>query len=78
MKVTEVPGQTELAETAIATLTGRLSTTVIVTALEVFGLPVKQGVALEVIRQDTISPCTGVKVKLALLVPEGVPFIFHW
>ena len=54
VKVTEVPEQTGLAEAAIEMLTGRLGFTVIVTVLEVAGLPVAQ-VALEVRTQVTAS-----------------------
>ena len=54
VKVTEVPAQTELAEAAIETLTGKFGLTVMVTTLEVAGLPVAQ-VALEVKIQVTAS-----------------------
>jgi hypothetical protein len=47
VKVTEVPAHTGFAEGAIETLTGRFGFTVIVTTLEVAGLPVTH-VALEV------------------------------
>ena len=40
VKVTEVPAQTGFAEAAIETLTGRFGFTVMVTVLEVAGLPV--------------------------------------
>ena len=78
VKVIEVPGHTEFAEAATDTATGRLSATVMVTAFEVAGLPMEQGVALEVRRQVTASPSTGVKVKVVLFVPALVPFTFHW
>ena len=54
VKVTEVPVQTGLAEAAIATLTGKFGLTVMVTVLEVAGLPVAQ-VAFEVKMQVTAS-----------------------
>ena len=54
VKVTEVPAQTGLAEAAIETLTGRFELTVMVTVLEVAGLPVAQ-VAFEVRTQVTAS-----------------------
>jgi hypothetical protein len=59
--VTEVPEQTGLAEAAMKMLTGRFGFTVMVTALEVAGLPVAQ-VALEVSTQVTMFPFAGVKV----------------
>ena len=54
VKVTEVPAQTGLAEAAIEMLTGKFGLTVMVTVLEVAGLPVAQ-VALEVRTQVTAS-----------------------
>ena len=59
VKVTEVPAQTGLADTTIATLTGRFGFTVMVTVLEVAGLPVAQ-VALEVKMQVTASALMGI------------------
>ena len=59
VKVTEVPEQTGLAEAAIEMLTGRFGFTVIVTVLEVAGLPVAQ-VAFEVKMQVTTSALTGI------------------
>ena len=50
VKVTEVPKQTGLAEATNETLAVTLAFTVMVTVLEVAGLPVMQA-ALEVIRQ---------------------------
>ena len=77
VKVTEVPAQTGFAEAAIEMLTGRLGFTVIVTELDVAGLPVAQ-VALDVKTQVIMLLFTGVKVYVALFVPTLVPFIFHW
>ncbi len=57
--MTEVPEQTGFAEAAMEILTGRFGFTVMVTELEVAGLPVPQ-VALEVKTQVTISLFTGV------------------
>ena len=54
VKVTEVPAQTGLAEGAIDTLTGRRGFTVMVTVLDVAGLPVGH-VALEVSTQTIAS-----------------------
>ena len=58
VKVTEVPAQTGLAEAAIDTLTGSRGFTVMVTVLEVAGLPLGQ-VALEVRTQVTRSLFAG-------------------
>ena len=61
MKVTEVPAQTGLAEAETDTLTGSNGFTVMVTVLEVAGLPVGQ-VALEVKTQVTRSLFIGTLV----------------
>ncbi len=74
--MTEVPEQTGLAEAVMEMLTGRLGFTVIVTALDVAGLPVAQ-VALEVKTQVTISLFTGAYAYVALFVPAFTPFTFH-
>jgi hypothetical protein len=58
VNVTDVPEQTGFAEAAMEMLTGILGFTVMVTALEVAGLPVVQ-VAFEVKTQVTISLFTG-------------------
>ena len=58
VKVTDVPAQTGLAEAATDTLTGRLGFTVMVTVLEIAGLPVGQ-VAFEVKTQVTRSLLAG-------------------
>ena len=55
VKVTDVPEHTGLAETAIVTLTGRIGLTTIVIALDVAGLPVAHGVALDVRTQVIMS-----------------------
>ncbi len=55
VKVTLVPEQIVVADAEILILTGRLGLTVMVTVLEVAGLPVAQ-VALEVITQVTVFP----------------------
>ena len=55
VKVTLVPEHMVVAVAAIDTLTGKLGFTVIVTVLEVAGLPVAQ-VALEVKTQTTVLP----------------------
>ena len=59
VNVTKVDGQTGFAEAAIEMLTGRFGLTVIVTVLEVAGLPVAQ-VAFEVRTQVTASLFAGV------------------
>ena len=60
-KVTEVPAQTGFADVPIETLTGRFGFTVMVTVLDVAGLPVGQ-VAFEVKRQVIASLPPGIKV----------------
>ena len=59
--MTGVPAQTGFAEASMVRLTGRFGLTVIVTAFEVAGESVAQGVILEVRIQVMISPVTGVK-----------------
>jgi len=59
VKVTEVDGQTGFADAVIDTLTGRFGLTVIVTVLEVAGLPVAQ-VAFDVNTQVMASLFMGV------------------
>ena len=59
VNVTLVPAHILLAEAPIETLTGKLALTVMVTVLEVAGLPVAQ-VSLEVRTQVTASPLDGV------------------
>ena len=59
VKVTDVPVQTGFAEGEMDKLTGRLGFTVMVTVLDVAGLPVSQ-VALEVRMQVTASLLTGI------------------
>ena len=58
VKVTEVPAHTGLADGAIETLTGKFGLTVIVTVLEVAGLPVAQ-VAFDESTQFMISLLAG-------------------
>jgi hypothetical protein len=79
VKVTLVPEQIAPAGTAaILTLTGNIGLTVIVTILEVAGLPVGH-VTFDVKTQVTRSPLTNVVlVKVALLTPTFEPFSFHW
>ena len=59
VKVTEAPVQTGFAEAPTDTFTGSNGFTVMVTVLEVAGLPVRQ-VALEVNKQLTASLVIGV------------------
>ena len=60
MQVTEVPAHTGLADASIATLAGSNGFTVMVTVVEVAGLPVVH-VAPEVIRHVTEFPSEGIK-----------------
>jgi len=59
VNVTDVPAQTGLADAPMETLTGEVALTVIVTELDVAGLPVEHP-KLEVRTQVTISLVTGV------------------
>jgi hypothetical protein len=59
VKVTLVPEQIVVAEADILTLTGRLGFTVMVTVLEVAGLPVAQ-VAFEVMCTVIVAPLVNV------------------
>lgn len=77
VKVTEVPWQMVVAEAAMLTLTGRIGFTVMVTALELAGLPVAQ-VALEVRVQVTTSPLAKAVLVYETPVPTGVPPTNHW
>lgn len=77
VKVTLVPEQIGLEEAAIATLAGRTGFTVMVTVLEVAGLPVAQ-VAFEVITQLIVFPLASALFEyVVLLVPTLEPFSFH-
>ena len=76
VKVTDVPEHTGLADAAIDTLTGTVGSTVIVTVLDVAGLPVAQ-VLFEVSIQVTASVFTGIYENVELLVPAFTPFTFH-
>ena len=58
--VTLVPAQTGLALAVMVTLAGKTGLTIIVTAFEVAGDPVRQGEALEVITTVITSPLTGI------------------
>ena len=58
--VTLVPAQTGLALAAMVTLAVKMGLTIIVTAFEVAGDPVRQGAALEVITTVITSPLTGI------------------
>jgi hypothetical protein len=59
------------------TLTGKFEVTVIVTGLDVAGLPVLHG-SLDVSTHVTTSPSAGAYVNVLLLVPELTPSTFHW
>ena len=56
-----MPAQTGLADAAMVTLTGSSGFTVMVTVLEVAGLPVVH-VSLEVSTQVTVLPFAGVNI----------------
>jgi hypothetical protein len=55
VKVTEVPAQTDVAEAAAVTATGRSGLTVIVIVFEETGFPVVHN-SLDVSTQDTVLP----------------------
>ena len=77
MKVTLNPAQEGFEDAATDTLTGRLGLTVIVTELDVAGLPETQ-LAFEVITHVTISPLARLLFKyVELLAPTLIPFSFH-
>ena len=79
VNVIELPEQMPVAEAEIETLAVRTGLTVIVTAFDVAGDPVKQGVAFEVITHVTASLFASVvEVNVAEFVPALVPFTFHW
>ena len=77
--VTVVPKQTEPAGLpAMLTLTGKFGFTVMLSVLEVAGLPVAQ-VALDVTMHVTASLLFSVVVvKVVELVPAFTPFTCHW
>lgn len=77
MKLTLVPEQIVVADAETLTLTGRFGFTVMVTGLEVAGLPVAQ-VAFDVITQVITLPFAKLELEyVALLVPTLAPFNFH-
>ena len=79
MKVTVSPAQIVVALAEMDTEAGKLGLTVIVIALDVAGEPVKQGDALDVKTQVTISPLFKVvELKLDELLPTFDPLTFHW
>ena len=79
MKVTVSPAQIVVALAEMDTEAGKLGLTVMVIALDVAGEPVKQGDALDVKTQVTISPLfKDVELKLGELVPTFDPLTFHW
>ena len=74
---TLVPEQTDAAGEVVKVGVG-LTFTVIVVLLLAAGLPVAQGVALEVSTTETTSPFKRVVlVNVALFVPVFTPFNFH-
>ena len=80
VKVTLVPAHIVLSASleVIVTLAGSNGFTVVVIDPDVAGLPVKHGVALDVITTVTISLLTKVVVVyLLLFVPTFDPFNFH-
>ena len=78
MKVTLVPEQIVVEGlAAILTLAATLVVTVIVSVLEVAGLPVTQA-ALLVITQEIVFPlASAASVYVVLFVPTFTPFFFH-
>ena len=73
-----LPAQTGLADAVIDTLTGSSGFTVMVTVLEVAGLPVLQ-VSLEVRTQVSALPFEGINAYVEPVAPGAfVPFTFHW
>ena len=78
VNVTIVPWQMVLPEAAMETLTGSDAAAVITTWLDATGFPPLMQVALEIIEQVTISPCTGKYENDGVFVPTFVPFTFHW
>ena len=77
VKVTKVPAQTGFCDAEIVTLTGCGELTVIVTALEVAGLPDGQE-TFDVNTQVTICPLVKVDVvNVDELVPAFTLFTFH-
>ena len=80
VKVTLVPAHIILSASleVIVTLAGNNGFTVVLIPDDVAGLPVKHGVALDVITTVTISPFAKVVVvKVALFVPTLLPLSFH-
>ena len=77
VKVTDIPSHIGFEDGLIFTLTARFAVTVMVTVLEVAGLPVTQ-VALDVRTQLTTSPLTRELFEyVALFDPTLEPFSFH-
>jgi hypothetical protein len=77
VNVTGVPWQNGLTEAVMETPAGNSLLTTIVIELDITTrLPLTQG-ALEVIWQFTTSPAIGVNIKVALLGPVFIPFIFQ-
>ena len=75
--VIEVPAQVGFAEAAILILATTFGLTVIVTVLEVAGLPVAQ-VAFDVILQVTVFPLASAAfVYVVEFIPTLIPFSFH-
>jgi hypothetical protein len=78
VKVTLVPLQMVVpGDAAMLALTARGGPTTMVMVLEVAGLPVKQGVALDVMTQKTWSPFVNPASVYVEPVPTTVPFFFH-
>ena len=79
VNVTFVPAQMVVEGlAAIETLTGKFGFTVIATVFDVAGLPVAQGVALDVKTQVTTSPLINPAfVYAGEFIPTFEPFSFH-
>ena len=77
MKVTGRPSQNGFCDAPIETLTGRIGFTVIVMALDVAGLLLRQVVSEEVRTQVTTSPLTGIYDIVEVFGNTPPPLTFH-
>lgn len=76
--MTEVPAQIGFTDAPMFRLAGKFGLTVIVIALDIAGLPVKHGEALDVNSQVTMSPFVNAALMyVAAFDPTSVPFNFH-
>jgi hypothetical protein len=77
VNVTGDPSQNGLVGVEIETPAAKDVLTTMVTGLDVAGLPLTQA-AFDVNLHVTISPFTGIKVKVELFPPVLRPLTFHW